>query len=218
MSYKSLPGAYFVRFYYYAIKNIITPKVINHEENKKLQSRLQSETYGAMSQTKLSTYVSPMECDLYFHKNNATYFEELDVSRCDLMCKIFNKLFTDNGDKSWPYIPVANVFTNYLKELKPFEKYNVYSSILCWDKKWIYVVSRFTKCNDKILCSLSMTKYVLKDGRKTIPPQDALKQCGMWNEQVEALSQENLTILTTKCGFHETTPLEEMDFSKFPTI
>lgn len=224
-SYKSVPGAYFVRFYKYVVQNILVP-LISTTTNKttdttpEWHSRLQSNKYGAMSQTKLSTYVSPLECDLYFHKNNATYFEELDISRCDLMTKIFQPLFStgNKNNKPWPYVPVANVFTNYLKELKPFESYNVYSSILCWDEKWIYVISRFTKNGDKTLCSLSLTKYVLKEKRKTIQPKEALLDCHLWNQDVEELSQRNFQLLTQKCGFHETGPLEAMDFTQFPII
>ena len=102
--------------------------------------------------------------------------------------------------------------------MKPFEAYNVYSSIICWDYKWIYVLSRFTKQNDRVLRSISLTKYVLKDKRKIIQPKMALLECGLWNEDVEELSSKNYKILTEKCGFHDTTPLEEMDFSKFLTI
>lgn len=124
------------------------------------------------------------------------------------MCKIFQKLILNS--KHWPYVPVANVFTNFLREIKPFEKYVVTSSILCWDQKWIYVMSKFTKSNGKVLCSLSITKYVLKDGRKTINPKEALEACGIYNDEVAKVSEENLKLLTEKCGFHETKPLEEL--------
>lgn len=221
LSYKSLPGAYFIRFYRKAIGNILIPFLFGSKGDagamEEVQARLQQDKFGAFAQTKLSTYVAPWDCDLYLHKNNATYFEDLDISRCDVMTKIFHGLFATK-EKAWPYVPVANVFTNYMKELKPFESYNIYSSILCWDQKWIYVISRFTKNNDKTLCSISLTKYVLKDKRKTIPPKDALIECKLWNEEVEALNAKQFQILTKECGFHETTPLEEMDFSKFLTI
>lgn len=217
-SIKSLPGVYFIRFYYRIVQNIVFKK--NFKHNAKV---LQSHPLGAMSQTKISTYASPFECDFYLHKNNATYFTELDVSRGDLMTKIFQKMFVESKNDltpggSWPYLPVANVFTNFLKEISPFERYNVYSSVICWDDKWIYVLSRFTKRNDKVLCSISLTKYVFKDGRKTINPRDALKYCGLYTEEVEERSNKNYDLLTKRCGFHETEPLENMDFSDFLTI
>lgn len=210
-SYKSLPGAYFFRFYYYAFRNLITPYFTgkNTEKIKKLQEN----EYGCFAYTELVTYASPFECDFYFHKSNSTYFEELDISRGDLMTSIFQKLFLEA--KRWPYVPVANVFTNYLKEIKPFQKYSVRSSILCWDSKWIYVMSKFSINNGKTLCSLSLTKYVLKDGRKTIPPKEALEYCGIYNEKVEKISAKNLHVLTKHSGFHNTVPIEELEHEYF---
>ncbi|EDO17017.1 hypothetical protein Kpol_1065p33 [Vanderwaltozyma polyspora DSM 70294] len=206
-SYKSVPGAYFVRFYYYAIRRLILP--IFAGKNTKTIQFLQNNELGCFAHSKINTYASPFECDLYFHKNNATYFTELDISRCELMCGIFQKLFLES--KKWPFVPVANVFTNFLKEIKPFESYSVTSNILCWDEKWVYVMSKFTKKNNTVLCSLSITKYVLKDGRKTIQPIEALKFCGCYNEKVQKISDQNLDILQNKSGFHETKPLEELD-------
>lgn len=206
-SYKSLPGAYFVRFYAVIIPNIILP-YLNGLKTKNLK-KLASDKRASFATFTISTYASPFECDFYLHKSNSTYFEELDICRSGLMTKIFQKLFLKS--KRWPYIPVANVFTNFLKEIKPFEKYDVSSRILCWDEKWIYVMSRFTKNNGKILCSLSLTKYVLKDGRKTIPPKEALEFCGLYNDEVAEISAKNLKLLTEESGFHETSQLEALD-------
>lgn len=203
-SYKSLPGAYFIRFYSTVFPHIVLP-YFTGLKTKNLK-RLAENKHACFGAVTMSTYASPFECDFYFHKSNSTYFEELDISRSELMTKVFQKLFLKS--KRWPYIPVANVFTNFLKEIKPFEKYQVTTFILCWDEKWIYVMSRFTKKNETILCSLSLTKYVLKDGRKTIQPKDALEFCGLYNDEVASISAKNLKLLTEQSGFHETQPLE----------
>ncbi|KOH00418.1 uncharacterized protein DI49_1128 [Saccharomyces eubayanus] len=208
-SYKSLPGAYFFRFYYCVIPILFLP-IVTGSKTKNIK-KLKENEYGCFSYTKLDTYASPFECDFYFHKSNSTYFEELDISRGGLMCKIFQKLMLNS--KHYPYIPVANVFTNFLKEIKPFQKYSVTSRIICWDEKWIYVMSRFTIKNGTVLCSLSLTKYVLKEGRKTIKPKDAFEYCDIYNEKVAKISEENLKLLTEHCGFHETVPLENLDLS-----
>ncbi|SCU93406.1 LAFA_0F16248g1_1 [Lachancea sp. 'fantastica'] len=205
-TYKSLPGAYFVRFYARVIDNLVLPLIFG--KNTKTIQQLQNDKYGCFSYSKLSTYASLFECDFYLHKSNSTYFEELDVSRTDLMTKIFQKLFLTS--KRYPYVPVANVFTTFMKEIKPFQAYEVRSCILCWDEKWLYVMSRFLTKNGSQLAALSITKYVLKDGRKTIPPQTALEICGLYNEDVRKISEQNMQLLTQQCGFHKTSPLEEM--------
>lgn len=206
-SYKSVPGAYFVRFYSAVFPYLLVPLITGNKDTENIR-RLQSNKLSAIGYVEYTTYNSPMECDFYLHKNNVTYFTELDVSRAELMTKIFQKLLIEG--KKYAYIPVANVFTNYLKEIKPFEIYNVSSRIICWDEKWIYVVSRFTKKNNTVLCSFSLTKYVLKDGRKTIPPREALEFCGLYNDEVAKISAENYKTLVEKSGFHDTTLLEEM--------
>ena len=64
-SLKTVPGAYFVRFYRHVLKNILIPSLFGARgdsgEMQDIQSKLKRDKYGAMAQTKLSTYVSPME-------------------------------------------------------------------------------------------------------------------------------------------------------------
>ncbi|AQZ10475.1 YBR096W [Zygosaccharomyces parabailii] len=207
-SYKSLPGAYFVRFFTAIFPTLLLPHITG--PNTANIKKLQKNRYGCFAHVKMCTYVSPFECDFYLHKSNSTYFEELDFSRSSLMTKILQKLALEKGI---PYIPVANVFTNFLKELKPFERYQLTSSILCWDEKWIYVISKFTKKQGTVFCSISLTKYVLKEGRKTVPPRTALEYCGLYNEDVAQISQHNLELLTNDSGFHNTVPLENLEHS-----
>ena len=208
-SYKTIPGAYFIRFYYAVLPPLVIPTIKGNKNTANIK-RLQSNEYGALSYNRYKTYASPMECDAYLHKNNATYFSELDISRGELMAKVLQKLFLES--KNYPFVPVANVFTNFLKEIKPFEPYTVSSSIICWDEKWIYVASRFMKKNNTVLCSFSLTKYVLKEGRKTITPKDAFEFCGIYNERVEKISKENYKILSENSGFHDTTKLEQIKY------
>ncbi|GAV53386.1 hypothetical protein ZYGR_0AI06700 [Zygosaccharomyces rouxii] len=207
-SYKSLPGAYFVRFFWAAFPSYILPRWMGYRDTKHVK-RLQRNKYGCFAHVTTSSYVSPFEVDFYLHKSNSTYFEELDFNRTALMTRIFQKLGLDKG---LPYIPVANVFTNFLKEIKPFERYQISSVILCWDQKWIYVMSRYTKKNGKVLCSLSLTKYVLKEGRKTVSPRDALQYCGLYNDEAAEISKRNLALLE-KSGFDNIVELEKLEHS-----
>ncbi|GCE99126.1 hypothetical protein ZYGM_002112 [Zygosaccharomyces mellis] len=171
--------------------------------------KLQMNKYGCFAHVTTFTYVSPFEVDFYLHKSNSTYFEELDFNRTALMTRIFQKLGLDKG---LPYIPVANVFTNFLKEIKPFERYQISSAILCWDQKWIYIMSKYTKKNGKVLCSLSLTKYVLKEGRKTVSPREALEYCGLYNDEAAEISERNLELLK-RSGLENTVELENIKHS-----
>lgn len=42
-------------------------------------------------------------------------------------------------------IMLGAVHCSFKKEIAPYEPYEMWSRILCWDRKWIYVVSHFVK-------------------------------------------------------------------------
>lgn len=92
----------------------------------------------------------------------------------------------------------------FKKSIAPFARYEISSRVLCWDQKWIYVVSHFTKpgshkATHSILTSsesatakiehienkedriyaTAITKYVFKQGRITIAPETILQECGL---------------------------------------
>ncbi|CDO92555.1 unnamed protein product [Kluyveromyces dobzhanskii CBS 2104] len=170
---------------------------------------LQKDRYGVFRHTTLFTYCSFFEIDGYLHKSNSTYFEELDISRTDLMTKLFQKLFLTS--KRWPYLPVAETSTCFFKDIAPLQRYQVKSSVFCWDKKWVYILSKFTVNDGSTLVSLSLTRYVFKDGRKTIKPTDALEICGIYNEEVEKISAKNLAYMEEHVGFENIQKLSELN-------
>jgi hypothetical protein len=92
----------------------------------------------------------------------------------------------------------------FKKAIPPFARFEVSSRVLCWDEKWIYVVSHFTKPGsnkptryllgsshpsrstdrkiedqqDRIYAT-AITKYVFKAGRLTCSPESILLDCGL---------------------------------------
>ncbi|KAH3682024.1 hypothetical protein WICPIJ_007016 [Wickerhamomyces pijperi] len=176
-TYKSLPLAYYFRIYWVFFKRLYLFKIV---------SKYKHETKSIFEVSKYNTYNSPMECDFYLHKSNSCYSEELDIARSELMTSVLQKFFTEyqTESKQFPFVPVASLWTSFKKEIKPFEKYAIESRILGWDEKWIFVISKFVKVNG-VVASTSITKYVLKDGRKTIKPREAIKFQGLWSEEVE---------------------------------
>lgn len=199
-SYKSLPGAYYIRFWAQVIKHIILPKYI--------KSLLVSPKTPFDTIT-IKTYNSPFECDGYLHKSNSTYFEELDISRTKLMTTIFQKLFIyyKTESKTWPYVPVANVFTTFKRQIDPYQSYEIKNRVLGWDDKWIFILSKFESKNGKIQHAVSITKYVLKDGRKTIKPIDALKFCGYDVEKFSKQAEKGVELVD---WFVNTQQIEEL--------
>ncbi|KAK9465077.1 hypothetical protein V1512DRAFT_229362 [Lipomyces arxii] len=199
VNYKNIPTAWHYRFYkslfyfFYVNKN---PKAI--EENV-----FRTRVWKSRS--------SFMECDLNGHKSNSTYFSDLDIARTDLMVDVFKKTFLDTKKKTgkWIYLPLGAVATVFRREIKPFAAYTIKSKIVAWDDKWLFVVSKFEMVGIPKTCAISVTKYVFKMGRKTIPPADALKDCGLWTPEAEAKARAELP----KCqGLLDLDQLEDEEF------
>ena len=213
INYKALPLVYYVRFYTQLLKHVLIPYYKYGAKNP-LIAKLQKDTHGVFSTTVLHTYNSLFETDMYMHKNNGTYFVDMDIARTELMSKIFVKSWMTC--KKWPIVPVGSIHAIFKKEIKPLQKYTIESNILCWDEKWIYVICKFfikNSKNEKILATYGLTKYVLKEGRKTIPPEGALEDCGLLNETVLEINNKNLDILIAQNGLIDSEKLIQLKHS-----
>ncbi|CAG8978824.1 hypothetical protein HYALB_00013198 [Hymenoscyphus albidus] len=114
------------------------------------------------------------ECDYNFHKSNSTYFSDLDVTRSHAICALLQpgikalqennrtKLVLDKEGKAvggrWG-IMLGGVMTSFKREIGIYEGYEMWSRVLCWDRKWIYVLTHFVKKG-----AVKPTAYILEDG------------------------------------------------------
>ncbi|CCE78388.1 Piso0_001010 [Millerozyma farinosa CBS 7064] len=196
---KTLPFVYVFRFYYRVVKNIVIPegKYLKNGRRNTFGITGEKDPLDLYRTASMHTYVSPLEIDMYLHKSNSTYFMDLDIARTEFMTIIFQKHFLVNilnennefSKKSFmnvPYIPVATVQCTFKKELKVFQRYEIVSRVFAWDEKWLFILSKFV-LNDrkKTVCAIAMTKYVFKKkSRMTIRPEEILKECGFYNDEV----------------------------------
>jgi hypothetical protein len=113
-----------------------------------------------------SSHTTLLECDYNIHKSNSTYFSDLDISRCNLVTCLFQdglaKLRTETveGESGRLGIMLGSVTCSFRREIKPYERFEVWSRVLCWDRKWLYVVSHFVKKG-----TVKPKGYTLQDGR-----------------------------------------------------
>lgn len=138
-----------------------------------------------------------MELDFNMHKSNSTYFSDLDVSRTALMSNIvvkgaalLEKRLHAQGKKGFLGFILGSVYTNFKREIPAYTKYEVKSHVASFDQKWIYIVTYFLKPGKgkkgqddpevlkKRLYAVSVSKYVLKKGRYTVPPKDVFEAAG----------------------------------------
>jgi hypothetical protein len=105
--------------------------------------------------------------------------------------------------KSGMFIPaLGGVTLSFKREIKPYKKYEIWTRVLSWDEKWIYMVSNFVEAGKAqpsaftdqpwkggsskvptqagrppIVYATAISKYVLKQGRRTISPETFLRDC-----------------------------------------
>lgn len=54
---------------------------------------------------------------------------------------------------------LGGVHCSFKREIKPYQSYEMWTRLLCWDRKWIYVVTHFVKKG-----TVRPKAYVLSDG------------------------------------------------------
>lgn len=101
-----------------------------------------------------------MEIDVFGHKSNSTYFTDIDVARAHLVTTLFGKGIDNfrggttmnglSGKRSNFTVALGGVSCTFKKELLPYETYDMWTRILSWDEKWVYVVTHFVKRSHNI--------------------------------------------------------------------
>jgi hypothetical protein len=93
-----------------------------------------------------------LEADYNLHKSNSTYFTDLDASRSHLLSNlcyggvsVVEKELTVEGKSGIMAAIIGSVTTSFKKEIRIFQQYEVWSRILTWDKKWLYIVTHFVQ-------------------------------------------------------------------------
>jgi hypothetical protein len=146
------------------------------------------------------------------HKSNSTFFSDLDINRAQLLMRLFGgfprwkptsdgKAVSENNQEKTLNIALGGVSCVFKREIKPLQRFEIWSRVLAWDDKWLYIVSYFVlpgtgvavmKSLDeeakkgrefdpnKTILASSLSRYVFKDGRMTIPPEDALVCNGLY--------------------------------------
>ena len=106
-------------------------------------------------------------------------------------------------------IMLGGVTCTFKKEIKPYQSYEIWTRVLSWDRKWLYIVCHIVEkgavkpkgytlqpwktsaerkeedlsalaATDAIhpaILAVSVAKYVFKKGRRTMPPDEALRSC-----------------------------------------
>ncbi|KAE8368379.1 hypothetical protein BDV27DRAFT_168126 [Aspergillus caelatus] len=172
---------------------------MNHLVWKRYQSSSGDGSSALFRPLRTRSYCSLAEVDFNLHKSNSTFYADLDISRIELLLLLFKDVITplsppsrkphserahksdekQTGTLKHLTPALGGVSCIFRREIKPWQRYDVESRILCWDDKWLYIVSHFLKpgmasSEENILAS-AISKYVFKKGRRTIAPKEVLQ-------------------------------------------
>ncbi|KAL5604898.1 hypothetical protein BROUX41_001771 [Berkeleyomyces rouxiae] len=152
-----------------------------------------------------------LEIDYNLHKSNSTYFSDLDVSRSHLVSYIAREGMVALANNAQNKIvinattgaPATGTFgimlgaahCSWHREIPPGQKYEVWTRILSWDRKWLYILTHFVPAGlgrpseyldpksgkvtskkgpavgwEKRIYATALSKYVFKLDRLTIHP------------------------------------------------
>ncbi|KAK3321989.1 hypothetical protein B0H66DRAFT_553064 [Apodospora peruviana] len=103
-------------------------------------------------QPTIYTTTTPLgEIDFGLHKSNSTYLTDLDMARGHHIYTVFRPGFQKHGakKKSGMLLPMLGGTTcTFRKEVKPLAKVDIWTRVLSWDSKWIYIVSHFVRAGE----------------------------------------------------------------------
>ncbi|KAL9950071.1 hypothetical protein ACHAQF_004522 [Verticillium nonalfalfae] len=156
-----------------------------------------------------------LECDYNLHKSNSTYFTDMDMSRGNFSLVLFSKPFNPMpGPRHFTMI-LGGTTCTWRREIKPYQAYELWTRIISWDDKWLYVVTHFVRANKfkpseyvmqpgkgghsqksqvaekksdeqedaeeklKAVFASSVARYVFKNNRRTIRPEEVLAIVGL---------------------------------------
>ncbi|KAH8814864.1 hypothetical protein F5884DRAFT_770245 [Xylogone sp. PMI_703] len=141
---KNLPLVWHYRFFSAALQHTLRPRSI--------PKPLHPGSYALFLPVITSSRSPLLECDYNIHKSNSTYFSDLDVTRTHLLSLLcapglpaYRKRRA-SGEETAPFnIALGGVACFFQREIKPYEPYEMWTRILGWDHKWVYVVTHFVR-------------------------------------------------------------------------
>ncbi|KAF2710803.1 hypothetical protein K504DRAFT_465860 [Pleomassaria siparia CBS 279.74] len=171
--------------------------------------------------------------DYNLHKSNSTYFSDMDISRTSLFTALIRNAIRKNSrlygkkrgvegidvsgavggagmeaPRGKHMIALGGITCLFKREVLPYQRFEMWTRLLCWDQKWFYLVTHLVKPGFKkptswtlqpwkkahaknateevdkeklkgAIYATALAKYVIKKGRITVKPEQALFDADM---------------------------------------
>ena len=115
-----------------------------------------------LEESRVAFRVLPNDCDVNFHMNNGRYLAFMDLGRLHLTAQI--GLLAMIVRRRWaPALAAAEI--NFIRELAPFQKFELVTRVVTWDDKYAYMEHRFE--SGGVLCAHAFAKGLfIANGRR----------------------------------------------------
>jgi acyl-CoA thioesterase FadM len=125
---------------------------------------------GLLEASRIAFRVWPTDCDLNLHMNNGRYLTFMDLGRVHLLGQ--TKLWLSMWRRRWfPVLGAAEI--NYIRPIRPLQKFELVSRLLTWDEKYFYIEQRFEV--DRRLHAIALVKGVFLAGRVRVDSDEVLR-------------------------------------------
>jgi acyl-CoA thioesterase FadM len=119
---------------------------------------------GLLDSGRIAYRVWSNDCDMNLHLNNGRYLTFMDLGRVHLLAQtgLLGKLL----QKRWTPV-LSAVEVNYLRPIRPFQKFDLGTRLLTWDDKYFYMEQRFVAGGQ--LCAVALVKGLFLHRGKRVP-------------------------------------------------
>ncbi len=135
---------------------------------------------GLTDESELPLRALPTDLDINMHMTNARYLSMMDLGRIELIIQA--GMFKALIKRHWlPVVAVANL--KFIKQINPFQRFNLITRLVGWDEKWLFIEQRFEV--DGQLVALGVIKGLFRSRNGNVPTADLIKLAGYEGEAME---------------------------------
>lgn len=119
--------------------------------------------------------VLPTDLDVLRHVNNGVYLSLLDLARVDLMVR--SGLWAALNTRGWYPVVTAETI-RFRRSLKLFERFDIETRVIGWDKKAFLVQHRFMRAGNEVAHAVVRARFLKRSGG-SVHTQDVLDLGGV---------------------------------------
>ncbi|HYH18616.1 MAG TPA: thioesterase family protein [Azospirillum sp.] len=129
---------------------------------------------GLTEPGRLRLRVWPTDLDFNLHMTNARYHSVMDLGRIDLLVR--TGLGRVMLKRRWTTV-LGAVNVRFRRSLRPFQRFDLVSRVLCWDEKWIFIEHRVEAATGT--AAVAVMQGVFLASGKPVPTAEVVAALGL---------------------------------------